>query len=140
MVSEFREITKKRGIVIMAIASINPASGEVLQTFQALSEAQIEPKLQLAVSAFRSERKTSFAERGRRMMKAAQILERDKEACARLMTLEMGKPYKAALAEAVKCATGCRYYAENAEKFLGDEVVETGARKVSSATCPSVRF
>ena len=55
----------------MAIASINPATGEVLQTFQALSEAQIEPKLQLAVSAFRSERKTSFAERGRRMMKSA---------------------------------------------------------------------
>src|ERR1700680_2915001 len=119
----------EEGIVTMAIASINPATGEVLQTFPGLSEAQIEPKLQLAVSAFRDQRKTSFAERGRRMMKAAQILERDKEACARLMTLEMGKPYKAALAEAVKCATACRYYAENAEKFLADEVVETGAKK-----------
>src|SRR5437879_4457934 len=119
----------EEGIVIMAIASINPATGEVLQTFQALSEAQIEPKLQLAVSALRDQRKTSFAERGRRMLKAAQILEREKEACARLMTLEMGKPYKAALAEAVKCTTACRYYAENAEKFLADEVVETGAKK-----------
>jgi succinate-semialdehyde dehydrogenase / glutarate-semialdehyde dehydrogenase len=113
----------------MAIASINPATGELLQTFQALSETQIERKLELALSAFRDERKTSFAERGRRMLKAAQILEREKEACARLMTLEMGKPYKAALAEAVKCTTACRYYADNAEKFLADEVVETGAKK-----------
>jgi succinate-semialdehyde dehydrogenase/glutarate-semialdehyde dehydrogenase len=113
----------------MAIATINPATGEVVQTFHALSEAEIEKKLQLAVSAFRRERKTSFAERARRMTKAAEILDRDKEKYGRLMTLEMGKPLKAAIAEAAKCATGCRYYAENAEKFLRDEVVETGAKK-----------
>jgi len=113
----------------MAIATVNPATGEVVQTFHALSEAEIEKKLQLAVSAFRKERKTSFAERARRMTKAAEILERDKEKYGRLMTLEMGKPLKAAIAEAAKCATGCRYYAENAEKFLKDEVVDTGAKK-----------
>jgi succinate-semialdehyde dehydrogenase/glutarate-semialdehyde dehydrogenase len=63
------------------------------------------------------------------MLKAADILDRDKEKFAHLMTLEMGKPYKAAVAEAVKCAGGCRYYAENAGRFLTDEVIETGAKK-----------
>jgi succinate-semialdehyde dehydrogenase/glutarate-semialdehyde dehydrogenase len=113
----------------MAIATINPATGETLQIFQPLSEAEIETKLQLAVAAFRAERKTSFAERAKRMTKAAQILESGKEKFGKLMTLEMGKPYKAAVAEAAKCATACRYYAENAERFLADEVVETGAKK-----------
>jgi succinate-semialdehyde dehydrogenase/glutarate-semialdehyde dehydrogenase len=113
----------------MAIATINPATGETLQTFQPLSESEIEQKLQLAVTTFRAERKTPFAERARRMRKAADILERDKDKFAKLMTLEMGKPYKAAVAEAVKCTTACRYYAENAEHILADEVIETGAKK-----------
>jgi len=111
----------------MAIATINPATGETLRTFQPLSNDEIEQRLQLAVRTFHAERKTSFAERARRMVKAAEILERDKAKFAHLMTLEMGKPYKAAVAEAVKCTTACRYYAENAEKILSDEVVETGA-------------
>jgi succinate-semialdehyde dehydrogenase/glutarate-semialdehyde dehydrogenase len=113
----------------MAIATINPATGETLHIFQALSEAEIEKKLQLAVAAFRAERTTSFAERAKRMTKAAEILEAGKEKFGKLMTLEMGKPYKAAVAEAAKCATACRYYAENAERFLADEIVETGAKK-----------
>ncbi len=113
----------------MAIATINPATGEVVQTFQPLTAAQIESKLQLAVSAFRAGRQTPFAERAERMMKAAEILERDRERFGCLMTLEMGKPLKAATAEAVKCATACRYYAEHAEKLLADEVIETGAKK-----------
>ncbi len=113
----------------MAIATINPATGETLQTFQPLSTPQIEEKLQLAVTTFQAERKTPFAERARRMRKAADILERDKDKFAKLMTLEMGKPYKAAVAEAVKCTTACRYYAENAEQILADEVIETGAKK-----------
>src|SRR5580693_5614411 len=113
----------------MGIRTINPATGEVVKTFQALSEHEIEKKLQLAVSAFQAERKTPFAVRAKRMLKAAEILERDKDKFAHLMTLEMGKPYKAAVAEAVKCTTACRYYAENTERFLADEVVETGAKK-----------
>jgi succinate-semialdehyde dehydrogenase / glutarate-semialdehyde dehydrogenase len=113
----------------MAIASINPATGEVVKTFQALSEAEIEKKLQLSVNVFRAEHKTLFAARAKRMLKAAEILERDKDKFAHLMTLEMGKTYKSALAEALKCTTACRYYAENAERFLADEVVETGAKK-----------
>ena len=113
----------------MAIATINPATGEVLKTFEPLTAAQIEQKLQLAASAFRVHRRTSFADRASRMMRAAEILEKEKDECAHLMTLEMGKPLKAAVAEALKCATGCRYYAENAEKFLADEIVETGAKR-----------
>ncbi|MGA1987740.1 MAG: NAD-dependent succinate-semialdehyde dehydrogenase [Candidatus Sulfotelmatobacter sp.] len=113
----------------MAIATINPATGEVVKTFQPLSETEIEKRLQLAVSTFKGERTTPFAVRAKRMLKAAEILERDKEKFAHLMTLEMGKPYKAAVAEAVKCTTACRYYAENTERFLADEAVETGAKK-----------
>src|ERR1700756_1279560 len=113
----------------MPTPTINPATGKVVQTFQPLSEAEIERKLQLAMTAFRAERKTPFAVRTQRMMKAAQILENQKESFGRLMTLEMGKPYKAAVAEAAKCATACRYYADNAERFLADEVIDTGAKK-----------
>ncbi|MGC2170232.1 MAG: NAD-dependent succinate-semialdehyde dehydrogenase [Candidatus Sulfotelmatobacter sp.] len=113
----------------MSIASTNPATGEVIKTFQPLSEGQIEQKLGHAVTTFHAERKTPFAERARRMLKAAEILERDKNKFAQLMTLEMGKPYKAAVAEAMKSASGCRYYAEQAEKFLADEPIETGAKK-----------
>src|ERR1700684_408735 len=113
----------------MAIATINPATGEVIKTFQPLSESEIEKKLQLAVSTFKAERTTPFAVRAKRMLKAAEILERNKDKFAHFMTLEMGKPYKAAIAEAVKSAGGCRYYAENAERFLTDEVIETGAKK-----------
>src|SRR5258708_14015105 len=102
----------------MPIATTNPATGEVVQTFPPLSEAQIEQKLQLAVTTFRAERKTPFAERARRMLKAGEILERDKDKFAHLMTLEMGKPYKAAVAKAMKSAGGCRSYEANAAPFL----------------------
>ena len=113
----------------MPIASINPANGEVLRTFEPLTAEQIERKLQLADSAFRAHRQTSFSDRATKIMRAAEILEKEKDECAHLMTLEMGKPLKAAVAEALKCATGCRYYAENAGKFLADEIVETGAKR-----------
>jgi succinate-semialdehyde dehydrogenase/glutarate-semialdehyde dehydrogenase len=113
----------------MPIATVNPATGEVIKTFEALSEAEIEKKIQLAFDTFHAERATPFAERSRRMLKAAEILERDKDKFAHIMTLEMGKTYKSAVAEAVKCTTACRYYAENIEKFMADEVVETGAKK-----------
>jgi succinate-semialdehyde dehydrogenase / glutarate-semialdehyde dehydrogenase len=113
----------------MGIASVNPATGEVIKTFQPLSEAEIDKKLQLAFKVFKAERKTPFAVRAQRMLKAAEIMERDKEKFAHLMTLEMGKTFQSAVAEAIKCANGCRFYAENAERFLADEVVDTGAKK-----------
>ncbi len=113
----------------MAITTVNPATGELVKSFEPLSPAQIEQKLQLAASTFQDYRRTPFAERSRLMVRVAEILEKEKEDCGRLMTLEMGKPLKAAVAEAAKCATACRYYAEHAEKFLADEVVETGAKR-----------
>jgi succinate-semialdehyde dehydrogenase / glutarate-semialdehyde dehydrogenase len=113
----------------MAIASVNPATGQTVKSFDPLSAAQIDQKLELAFRAFQKHRHTSFAERASKMMCAADILEKEKDECAHLMTLEMGKPLKAAVAEALKSATGCRYYAQNAERFLTDEVVETGAKR-----------
>jgi succinate-semialdehyde dehydrogenase / glutarate-semialdehyde dehydrogenase len=113
----------------MAIATTNPASGELLKSFEPLTPIQIEHKLQLATDAFQSHRQTSFADRARMMLRAAEILEKEKDDCARLMTLEMGKTLRSAVAEASKCATGCRFYAENAERFLADEIVETGAKR-----------
>src|SRR5215470_14462355 len=113
----------------MAIATINPATGEVVKKFEPLSDSEVEAKVRRAAETFLTYRRVPFAEKARMMTKAAEILESDKDACGRLMTLEMGKPLKAAVAEAAKCATACRYYAENAARFLADEVVETPARK-----------
>jgi succinate-semialdehyde dehydrogenase/glutarate-semialdehyde dehydrogenase len=113
----------------MAIASVNPATGEVLKTFEPLTSAQIEAKLSLAAKTFETFRKTTFADRARMMNKAADILESEKESLGKLMTLEMGKTLRSAIDEAVKCAWGCRYYAENAERFLADEVIETTASR-----------
>ena len=113
----------------MAIATIDPASGKVLKTFEALTGAQVEEKLQFAVETFQTFRKLRFAERARMMTKAGEILDRDKQALGRMMTMEMGKTLGSAVAEAEKCAWSCRYYAENAEKFMADEVVDTGAVK-----------
>jgi len=113
----------------MAIASINPATGELLRSFEPLTAEQIEQKLRLAASEFRIYRRTSFSDRAEKMRRVAEILEKEKEECGRLMTLEMGKPFKAAVAEAAKCATACTYYAENAERFMADEIVATGAKR-----------
>jgi succinate-semialdehyde dehydrogenase/glutarate-semialdehyde dehydrogenase len=111
----------------MAIVTINPATGETLRSFAALSQAQIDEKLKLAANAFSRYRHTPFDERVRMMTRAAEILETEKESFGRLMTTEMGKPLRAAIEEAAKCAWGCRFYAENAAAFLADEVVTTNA-------------
>jgi succinate-semialdehyde dehydrogenase / glutarate-semialdehyde dehydrogenase len=111
----------------MTIASINPATGKVLKTFEPLSCVQLQAKLALAASTFESFRKTSFADRARWMNKAADILDAEKESFAKIMTLEMGKTFKSAIDEAAKSATGCRYYAANAERFMADEIIETSA-------------
>ena len=113
----------------MSIASVNPATGEVLRKFDELSDSQLEEKIARAASRFRDYRNTPFAERARMLNKAAEILEKKKEEFGRLMTLEMGKTYRSAIAEAAKCATACRYYAENGAKLLADEEVQTGARR-----------
>ncbi|MGD0434850.1 MAG: NAD-dependent succinate-semialdehyde dehydrogenase [Bryobacteraceae bacterium] len=113
----------------MAIATLNPATGETLRSFQPLSSEEIETKLQRAADAFRAHRRTSFADRAARMHKAAEILESEKDRFARIMTTEMGKTLKSAGDEALKCALGCRYYADNAEAALADETIATNAGK-----------
>ncbi|HLL72978.1 MAG TPA: NAD-dependent succinate-semialdehyde dehydrogenase [Pyrinomonadaceae bacterium] len=113
----------------MAIASVNPATGEKLREFAPLDEAEIEEKLERAARAYAAHRRTSFAARAAKMLRAAEILETDNERFARLMTTEMGKPLQAARDEAAKCARVCRYYAENAATFLADEAVETDATR-----------
>src|SRR6267142_23358 len=102
----------------MSIASTNPATGKTIRTFEPLTDDKIEEKLQRSADAFRVHRKTSFADRARLMNRAAEILESEKESFGLIMTLEMGKPLKAAIDEAAKSAWACRYYAENAEAFL----------------------
>src|SRR5687768_15423369 len=113
----------------MPIATINPTTGETLQTFEALTKPQLESKLALAANTFRTYRQTSFAEREALMYRSAEILEEDKPRLARLMTIEMGKPIKGAVQEIEKCALVCRYYAENAEGHLADQVIETNATR-----------
>ena len=113
----------------MPIASVNPATGETLQTFTPLSDAEVQDKLQLAADAFRVHRRTSFADRAAKMMRAGEILDAEKHAIARTMTLEVGKTLRSSVEEAEKCARACRYYAENAERMLADQVYEVdGAR------------
>jgi len=111
------------------IVSINPMTGELLCEYEQHSDEIVEGKLALAAEQFRAYRKTSFAQRSQMMTRAAEILEGNKEAYGRLMTQEMGKPLRAAIQEAEKCALGCRYYAENAKKFLADEEAETNATR-----------
>src|ERR1700684_295208 len=120
----------------MAIATVNPATGETLKTFEPLSDAQLEEKLQRAVRVFGEFRQTTFADRAAKMVKAAEILEADKEKFGRVMTTEMGKTYRSAVDEAAKCAWVCRYYAENAEKFLADEIADVPGRKAFGRYLP----
>ena len=113
----------------LPIATVNPATGEQLRRFEPLTPAQIENKLQAAADAFSRYKRSSFAERARLMSRAAAILDSERDAVARLMTTEMGKTLRSARDEAMKCAAGCRYYAENAERLLADQPVETGAAR-----------
>ncbi len=113
----------------MPIATINPATGETLQTFESLTQSQLDEKLELAANTFRTYRSTSFAEREALMLRAAEILESDKSRLAQLMTIEMGKPIKGAGQEIEKCALVCRYYAETAKRHLADQTVETNASR-----------
>jgi succinate-semialdehyde dehydrogenase/glutarate-semialdehyde dehydrogenase len=108
------------------IASINPATGEIVATFDSLTESQLEEKLARAAEAFRTYRFTTFAQRAAWLGRAAEILEAEQDALGRIMTLEMGKPIASARAEAAKCVTACRYYVEHAARLLADELVDTG--------------
>jgi succinate-semialdehyde dehydrogenase / glutarate-semialdehyde dehydrogenase len=111
------------------LQSIDPSTGELIETFDGLSSTDLADRLDRASAAFSEYRKTTFANRATWMLSAAQILEDEKESLGRIMTKEMGKTLKAAVAEAEKCAKGCRFYAENAERMLADEEIRTEARQ-----------
>ncbi len=111
----------------MGIATINPATGELLKAFEPLTDAEIENSLSLAQKAFEQYRRLPYEQKANWMQNAANILEQDAEKFAKLMTLEMGKTLKSAIAEAKKCAVVCRYYAENAPQFLANVPAESGA-------------
>jgi len=108
------------------IASINPATGETLRTFDALTDREVDERLARADRAYRTYRHSTIAERARWLAATADILESEKDRLGRIMTLEMGKPIGAARAEAAKCALACRYYVENGARLLADEPVDAG--------------
>jgi succinate-semialdehyde dehydrogenase/glutarate-semialdehyde dehydrogenase len=116
------------------MASVNPATGETLATFDVHTEHEVGERVSRAADAFRGYRRTAVEERARWMRRAAELLEAKLDQYARLMTMEMGKPIGAAVEEVLKCARGCRHYAEHAAAMLADEPADT------SPTRSFVRF
>jgi succinate-semialdehyde dehydrogenase/glutarate-semialdehyde dehydrogenase len=110
----------------MPIATINPATGEVVKKFDALPPAEIDAAIGRSADAFRALRGTSFDQRAAWMRAAADLLEAEQDDVGPLLTLEMGKTLTAAKAEVVKCAKACRFYAQHAEQFLADEPADSG--------------
>ena len=124
----------------MPIATVNPANGETVKTYEAMGEEEIERRLQLAEATFRTYRTTSFAERSRLMHRAADLLDEDRQDIARVITTEMGKPVRQARAEAAKCAKAMRWYADHAEELLADEEPAEADVKDSGASRVLVRY
>ncbi|MGW0613965.1 NADP-dependent succinic semialdehyde dehydrogenase [Streptomyces sp. NPDC002788] len=124
----------------MPIATVNPANGETLKTYEAMGEEEIERRLQLAEATFRTYRTTTFDERARMLHRAADLLEEDQQDIARVMTTEMGKPIQQARAEAAKCAKAMRWYADHAEELLADEEPADADVKDSGASRVLVRY
>src|SRR5207253_7742424 len=113
----------------MTWQTINPASGATLAKYEEASPEGVQAIIASAHQAYLEWRSTSFAERGALMRRAAEVLRENARDYARLMAEEMGKPIRDGIAEIQKCAGGCDYYAENAERFLAPEPVVTEARK-----------
>src|SRR5438445_13430871 len=113
----------------MAITSINPATGEQLKDFSAFDNDEVEKRLKLAERGFARHRREPFFKRAQFLLAAASLLEREKTQLAHVITSEMGKLLSAAVEEVEKCVRGCRYFAENAERFLEDETVQTKAAR-----------
>src|SRR5437867_7115256 len=118
----------------MSIHSVNPATGETLETYEETAPRELEQILARAQEVFLEWRTVPFADRALRMRKAAELLRRRQTEHARTMTLEMGKPIVQAEAEVEKCASVCDYYAEHVEAFLADQPREI------DASCSYVRF
>jgi len=124
----------------MPLATVNPATGQTLRTFDALDAREVERRLAAAEAAFRTHRTTSFAERARLLHAAADLLEADEREIAEVMTTEMGKPVTQARAEAAKCVKAMRWYADHAEELLADEEPAESDIKDSGASRGFVRY
>ncbi|GGS98260.1 NADP-dependent succinic semialdehyde dehydrogenase [Streptomyces chromofuscus] len=124
----------------MPIATVNPANGETIKTYEAMGTEEIERRLQLAEATFRTYRESGFADRARLLNRAADLLDEDRQDIARVLTTEMGKPVTQARAEAAKCAKAMRWYAENAERLLADEQPADSDVKDSGASWVRVRY
>ncbi len=109
------------------LKSINPANGNELKSYEEMDEQKISSIIDSTHETFLIWRNTSFKERSEKMLKSAEILNKDKQKFAEMMTLEMGKPIQQSIGEVEKCAWVCRYYAENAEAFLKEINVKTDA-------------
>ncbi|MBQ1088663.1 NADP-dependent succinic semialdehyde dehydrogenase [Streptomyces sp. B93] len=124
----------------MPIATVNPANGETVKTYQAMGEEEVERRLQLAEATFRTYRTTGFDERAALLRRAADLLDEDQQDIARVITTEMGKPVKQARAEAAKCAKAMRWYADHAAELLADEEPADADVRDSGATRALVRY
>ncbi len=113
----------------MAIASRNPATGETLREFTPLTSAEIEVKLANANAAFQQPGRRTFEERGKLMKAAADLLDANRDSLARTITSEMGKLLPASRDEVSKCASVCRFYAENAAQFLAPHEVRSDGQR-----------
>ncbi|MEE8585206.1 MAG: NAD-dependent succinate-semialdehyde dehydrogenase, partial [Acidobacteriota bacterium] len=113
----------------MAIRSVNPATGETIREYEEMTPQEVRRIIGKAEAAFSEWKGTSYSQRAALMKKAAQVLRGKAEEYARLMALEMGKPLAGGRSEVEKCAWVCDFYAENAERFLADEAIETEASK-----------
>jgi len=113
----------------MAYQTINPATGEAVQAFASWDKGQLEAALSQVAEATPAWAETDLAERCDLLRRAAGILRDQKDSLARIITLEMGKLLSEAVAEVEKCAVACEYYAENAPRFLADEIIESDAGK-----------
>jgi succinate-semialdehyde dehydrogenase/glutarate-semialdehyde dehydrogenase len=120
----------------MALQTKNPATEELVATFDELTPEALESKLALADSAFKSWKKTSFKERADLMKKLGTYLREHTEELAKLQTIEMGKTIKTSRASVEKCADLCDYYADNAEKILSNEILKTEASEQYAAFEP----
>ncbi|HMF63670.1 MAG TPA: NAD-dependent succinate-semialdehyde dehydrogenase [Edaphobacter sp.] len=109
----------------MAIESINPANGKTLRRFDPLTDEAVREKIALAAEAFRTYATVPLEHRALCMRKLAAILEHETDDLATIITIEMGKPLHAARLEVLKCATACRYYADNAARILAPESIPT---------------
>lgn len=113
----------------MSILSINPVNGEVIKTYQEDAVEIIEQKINQAHKAWLTYRQTGFNSRAKLLLELSKLLTQRKDQLAKLMALEMGKPLQAGIAEILKCASVCEYYAKNGAEFLADQTIKTNATK-----------